>query len=226
MDPRAAYAGVRERVIELVRGLDEAAAATVAPATPAWTVKDLCAHLAGVLADIRDGNLDGVGTEPWTATQVETRRGKSLGDVLDEWEANAKEVEPMIDELPPRGCAQLVSDAWTHEQDIRGALRMPGGRDTDAARTALDAFVSGLIRRAMKAGLALRVRSDGREWTTDEVEGAATLTADPFELTRALSGRRNAAQVRAFDWDGDPGPYLEVFGQFPLRDEPLVEDGR
>lgn len=222
MDPRAAYAGIRERVTDLTGGLDEAAAATIAPATPAWTVKDLCAHLAGVLADIRDGNLDGVGTEPWTARQVETRRGMTLDEVLDEWRRNAEAVEPMISELPPRGCAQLVSDAWTHEQDIRGALRAPGGRDTDAARIALRAFVSGLIRRVEIAGLALRVRAGGEEWTT-EWEPTVTLTADPFELTRALSGRRNAAQVRAFDWDGDPAPYMEVFGAFPLRDDPLVE---
>lgn len=224
MEPRAAYAGVRERVTELVRGLDEAAAATIAPATPTWTVKDLCAHLAGVLADIRDGNLEGVGTDPWTATQVEARRGRSLDEVLDEWQANAETVEPMMRELPPKGCAQLVSDAWTHEQDIRGALRMPGGRDTDAARIALDGFVAGLMRRVLKRGLALRVRADGREWTSEEgQEPAVTLTADPFELTRALAGRRNAAQVRAFDWDGNPAPFIEVFGQFPLRDDPLVE---
>jgi hypothetical protein len=59
------------------------------------------------------------------------------------------------------------------------------------------------------------------------VEGAgapaATLSAAPFELFRALSGRRSLDQVRSLAWDGDPAPYLEVLAPYPLPPSPLLE---
>lgn len=53
----------------------------------------------------------------------------------------------------------------------------------------------------------------------------ATLTAEPFELFRALTGRRSAAQVRRLDWSDDPEPYVPLFGVglFAMRDTDLVE---
>jgi hypothetical protein len=57
------------------------------------------------------------------------------------------------------------------------------------------------------------------------VEGAgppaATLAGAPFELFRALSGRRSAGQVRSLAWDGDPAPYLDVLSPYPLPPSPL-----
>jgi hypothetical protein len=52
---------------------------------------------------------------------------------------------------------------------------------------------------------------------------AATLAGDPFELFRALSGRRSLDQVRALAWDGDPEPYLDLFAPYPMPASPLVE---
>jgi hypothetical protein len=51
----------------------------------------------------------------------------------------------------------------------------------------------------------------------------ATVTAPPFELFRALSGRRSLDQIRDFSWDGDPEPYLGVFSPFEAPREPVVE---
>ncbi len=36
---------------------------------------DALAHLVGVAVDLQAGNLDGVGSEDWTAAQVDARRG-------------------------------------------------------------------------------------------------------------------------------------------------------
>jgi uncharacterized protein (TIGR03083 family) len=54
-------------------------------------------------------------------------------------------------------------------------------------------------------------------------EGA--LKVSSFELMRALSGRRNAEQIKAFDWSVDPAPYLPAFqfGPFTTRPDPLAE---
>jgi hypothetical protein len=47
--------------------------------------------------------------------------------------------------------------------------------------------------------------------------------AEPFELFRALSGRRSAGQVRSLAWDGDPAPYLDVLAPYPMPPSPLRE---
>jgi hypothetical protein len=73
----AAYGVVRERVTALVRTLDPAAEATPVPATPAWSVHDLLAHLVGVSRDAVEGRLDGVSTDAWTAAGS---REVSLGE--------------------------------------------------------------------------------------------------------------------------------------------------
>jgi hypothetical protein len=49
------------------------------------------------------------------------------------------------------------------------------------------------------------------------------VAADPFELFRALSGRRSLDQVRALAWVGDPEPYLELFAPYPMPASPLIE---
>ena len=47
---------------------------------------------------------------------------------------------------------------------------------------------------------------------------------DSFEFFRALAGRRSTAQVLAYDWSGDPAPYLPVLNHFgPLPDEDVIE---
>ena len=44
--------------------------ATPVPCTPAWTVRDVLSHVAGIPDDALNGRLDGVTTEPWTSTIV------------------------------------------------------------------------------------------------------------------------------------------------------------
>ncbi|MGH2760230.1 MAG: maleylpyruvate isomerase N-terminal domain-containing protein, partial [Actinomycetota bacterium] len=67
---------------KLVSHLDDAVLREPVPATPEWSMTDVIAHLAGILADIRAGNLEGVATDPWTAKQVEARRGRKIPQLL------------------------------------------------------------------------------------------------------------------------------------------------
>jgi hypothetical protein len=57
------------------------------------------------------------------------------------------------------------------------------------------------------------------------VAPAGTLGVEEFELLRALTGRRSAAQIRGFDWSVDAEPYLPVFGlgPFTIRSADLIE---
>src|SRR5688500_18037239 len=195
----AAYRGVRERVTTLVEAGD---ADAVVPGCPAWSVKDVVGHLAGVIADILDGRLDGVATDPWTAAQVDARRETSLADVLAEWNARAPEVEAIVDGFGGAG-HQLVFDAVTHEHDVRGALHRPGATDTDAVRIGAGFGVPGYLAVVAERKLpALGVSTpSGASWASGD-QPSVRLRATEFELLRALTGRRTVDQVRALEWDG------------------------
>ncbi len=116
-------------MIGLVRGASEAQLEAHAPATPEWRVRDVLAHVVGVTTDILNGAMDGVATDAWTDRQVQTRRAP-VRDLISEWEANGPAIDPLI---PSFGGAvgQFLTDAVTHEQDIRGALGQPGARECE-----------------------------------------------------------------------------------------------
>lgn len=203
------YRANRRSFTDLGRSLDEAEGAVVVPATPAWTVRDNFAHMAGVAADVLAGRLDGAATDPWTQAQVDARAGRTLAEVLDEWERLGPEVEvalaPREDRVDPR----LVIDMWTHEQDVRGALGRPGGDRTTTVAWMVPMLVDGWVRRAAAAGLpGLRVVAGGA--TAGDPGAPVVVEVDPYEAARATTGRRSVAQVAGFAWSGtdDPTAYV------------------
>ena len=225
MDCTHAYRDARARITELLRAAatEPAAAGRLVPACPEWTVKDAAAHMAGVAADILAGNLEGVGTDPWTNAQVEQRAEATLDAVLAEWD----EAGPAIEELFAGGSApaQLVFDLATHEHDVRGALGAPGAKDADSTHIAegwvLDSW-SATARGLDVPPLRLVVGSRTVEVGDDP---PTTVFIPPFEALRALTGRRSVAQLVRYDWDGDPTPWLPTFtwGPFTVRATDLVE---
>lgn len=219
----ADYRAVRERITTLVSDLDSQRASTSVPACPDWSVHDVIAHLAGVCSDILSGRLEGVTTPPWTAAQVEARRDRSMQELLEEWASAAGQVEPLAPLFPGRAAQQMVADVVSHEHDLRGALNRPGARDSEAVFVALDFLVRSFLESGL-AGSSLVVRAGGLEWATPE-RGEAVLESEPFELMRALSGRRSLAQVEGLGWSVDPNPYLSAFtwGPFQPAERDLVE---
>lgn len=227
----AVYAGCRERITELVRPLGSQAAQIMVPTCPAWSVHDLVAHVVGSADNVVAGRLEGAPGEAWTAAQVDARRDRSIEDVLAEWESLAPAIQKMIDEGTHRGPLHFrleeaaTSDALSHEHDIRGALNQPGARDSDAVPVGLHFYSTNRIDMAAMHGLSLRIRvTDGTEFGDPDAE--VTLTGEPFELLRALSGRRSAAQLRKLDWLGDPElviPDFERTGALRPPAEPIEE---
>lgn len=218
-----AYHGVRVRVTDLVSVAGDDALEQVAPATPDWTVKDNLAHLAGVTADIVNGNLDGVGTERWADAQVEARRDAGVAAILAEWDTCASTVESMADHLGRSG-AQLVTDAATHEHDIRGAMARPGARDSDAVQIAFD-FVGTVLGDEFDAAgrTALLVEHDAGTSTFGNGDETVTLRITRFEFLRASTGRRCPEQIAAYDWAGETPSVNLVLARFTARADPLEE---
>jgi uncharacterized protein (TIGR03083 family) len=177
------------------------------PATPAWRVRDVLAHVAGVCDDIVHGNTEGVATDAWTAAQVEKRRSWSADEILADWELNGDAVGILIAGLPAARSGQLLFDTWTHEQDIRGALRIPGGRESVLfARTWEWAteVMDGRDHSEQRTALGLVADGVTREVGVGPTE--SSVHTSRFELLRAMSGRRSVAQVSGWRWDGSPDP--------------------
>jgi uncharacterized protein (TIGR03083 family) len=209
----AAYAGTRERITALLRGVDPTGRV---PACPDWTVKDVAAHCAGVVDDVLAGRLDGVATDPWTEKQVAARVDTRLDDILDAWAEQSPAFEAMLDDVGPAG-EQAVFDVTTHEHDLRGALAAPGAQDSDAVSIGLRWLAPTFAAQVAENRLGpLCVRTtSGHAWASEDGADAA-VEGSPFELFRALSGRRSRSQLCALTWTVAPEPFLPAFEWGPF----------
>jgi uncharacterized protein (TIGR03083 family) len=220
----ASYRGCRERVTEIVTGLDDEDLTRRVPACPDWTVRDLAAHMVGVAADFSVGNLEEVGAPEWTSSQVAGRVDRSIAELIEEWTKLAEQVEPAADLIPPGAAQLLVGDAVTHEHDMRGAVGRPGSRESDAVWIGLDRYVRLFGKRIKDAELSsVVIRSGAREWKAGIREPETTLRGDAFELLRALTGRRTLDEISALAWVGDASAYLEIFSTYPPASTSLSE---
>jgi uncharacterized protein (TIGR03083 family) len=216
----AAYADLRQRVNELVAGLADRSG-DVVPACPDWRVRDVIGHLAGVVDDVLGGRLDGAGSEPWTAAQVAARRDVEVDEVLASWNAQAPQLEAVLDSFGPAG-HQLLMDAATHEQDLRGALGVPGARDSEAVRLGLGWLVDAFQGAGVRVGVV--ATDTDRSWPVEDA--VATATGSSFDLLRSFSGRRTEDEVRTrLAWEGDVDAVLPslTFGPFRPPATPLGE---
>ncbi|SEP52421.1 maleylpyruvate isomerase family mycothiol-dependent enzyme [Amycolatopsis saalfeldensis] len=216
---RVAYRQVRANVGRLLHDRPDAAGYPV-PACPGWTVRDLVAHLAEVSSAVICG---------WEGRPDSARlSGEGLGVevLLAEWNAMAERADRLLSEADPRQGGIAVMDAFTHELDLRYALRVPPPAEHPAYPGALDTLVQGLSRSLTAHGLpALGLEAEGDQWVAGAGEPGATVRADRLDLCRSLAGRRTPEQIGALSWDTDPTRWLPAFTWGPFRPpvEPLAE---
>ena len=223
IDHAAIYRSIRLRVTDLVGNLPDDVLDRQAPATPAWRVRDIVAHLAGGTADIVAGNLEDVASDAWTQAQVDARIDVPLVEVLEEWERCSGTVEPTIEDFPPIMRMMLITDALTHEHDIHGAIGTEGDRASEAVAFAFHG-VSRAIGAQRGDGGALHIVHDGGHAVVGDGGPTATVRTSRFEIVRAGVGRRSYEQIAAWDWDGEPLVESLVLGRFsPPRPGPLIE---
>lgn len=237
------YAVTRKELANFVSSLPEEDLDRPVPATPPWSIHDVIAHMAGVFTSIAAGDFpkeffDALGSEQgitllneWTDRQVDARRDRSLQDLLDEWENATAAVLPMIrgdmpwpQEVVSYAAYVLMTDLAVHQQDIYGALGLVKDRDEHPIAIAYSTFVAGVdIRIQESGGPSLRFLTEYKEKVAGGGEPVATVRGPRFELFRALSGRRSPEQVREYEWDGDPEPFITFFYPYGEREEALVE---
>jgi hypothetical protein len=204
-----AYLGSRQRLSALARSLGDDGVQVMVPATPAWRIHDVIGHLVGLVADVAALNLEGLGSDEWTEAQVAARRERSIDEVVAEWDDNGPGMEELLELLPVEQAESVVGDIAAHEMDVWGALGRTEARTSDTVSIGVRRYRRAFAERVEAAGLPAL-----------DLDGLA----DPFELFRGLTGRRTAAQVRAYAWgDVDPEPYVAVFSTYGMAKEPLTE---
>ncbi len=222
------YRDTRERLTALIAALDEQSLATPVPACPGWQVQDVVAHLAAVVEDALAGRLTGPPSDAQTAVQVARYKGRPMTRTLAEWTAGAPQFEEIITALdvPP-----AVVNVASHEQDIRGALGLPGARDTEAIWQ-----MGGWLLRGLRTPVPVRVTVEDAEFRVGPAGGGRAAAEPPpgagreepvlglrttrYEAFRWRMGRRSRDQLVALDWSGDPAPVLDhlvVFGPAPAE---------
>jgi uncharacterized protein (TIGR03083 family) len=221
VDAIAEWTNAQRRVVDLVGYLDEKDFGQTVPACPDWTVVQLLAHMVGLNADVLAGDEPDDHNRTWTQAQVESRAGRGPDDLVTEW---LTLTEPMQDWMRQHGVRPL-NDIVIHEQDLRGAVGRPGGRDTDGLAAVRDTMAERFSSRIRRAKLApVELRSPDWIFSTGDSAPGLVLSAPTFDLTRALMTRRTADQLRAWARSGELDPYLPMFGGLgPLPDQPLPE---
>jgi uncharacterized protein (TIGR03083 family) len=217
----AEYGKLRARVRDVLAASDAAALDLRAPATPEWRVRDVLAHLVGVVDDVRNGRLYGVATDPWTDAQVNARKDCTVAEMLDEWDELSPAFEAGLAQLPMSITGQALFDAVTHEHDIRHALGQPGARDNQAVSYVFDWMV---YSRTAAGRPALRFHTGNAVTVAGVGDPIATVKGSRFELLRATTGRRSASEIEALEWEPRTDAAQMLSSPiFTLRDEPLGE---
>lgn len=221
-DIAGSYRETRLRLLDLAPLLTTEQLATRTPTCPDWTVKDIYGHLAGLAVEVADGRIEDRGSPERTAGQVAARRDRRIDEVCAEWAEVGGTVETMM-RATGRALTALAIDAWTHEQDLANAAGVHSGRDGSGLPLAMNSAWA-LKAKIRSAGLPpLRVVSDGVDWVIGDGEPGAVLRLDPYELARAFMARRSLDQLAAYDWQGDPAPYVPLIPVFEPPAHDIVE---
>jgi uncharacterized protein (TIGR03083 family) len=238
LDLGTAYLDLHRRMVDATAA--PAVHATVVPACPDWTVRDVVGHVAGLADDAVSGRLpsltlvdpagDASTRDGMTDAQVRRNRSLDYTHVVAGWRNAIDRLTPMLrGEQPFPGQlfgadAVLVTDLWVHDADVRGALGLARPPEDAAMSVALSSYAFVVAQRIRGLGLpAIELRYAGKQRRVGDGEPAAVLTGERYELVRMLAGRRSSKQIAAMDWAGDPGPYLAILPAYGQRADDLVD---
>ncbi|WP_231988740.1 maleylpyruvate isomerase family mycothiol-dependent enzyme [Mycobacterium sp. 1274761.0] len=210
------YQDTKDRIMELVGGLDDAGLNTSVPACPGWSVRDVVAHLAAVADDWAEGRLTGAPSDAQTADQVARFAGQDVTEIDAVW---ADAVARLTSRAANDGLEPPVGDIACHEHDIRAALGTPGARGSDAVHYSSDRLLANL-----RTPVPLRVKVEDAEYRSGPEGGRElSLFTTRFEALRWRTGRRSRNQLAAMDWSSDPAPVLDHLFLFGPAEADVVE---
>jgi len=210
--PGAAYALVREELITALCSLDDAGAAMMTPSCPAWSTKDVVAHLCGLNAEKLAGVQGSLGADEATTRQVADRASLTLPQVIDEWQSLAEPVRGFM-AAEPAMAAAFLADLVVHVFDLAEVHAQPTAAAAAATPLSAQRYVPLLQTRvADVVDVALEVElTDGATWPAPDGSQAdqMSLRATSHGFLRGVTGRLTRAQVESLGWSGDPSRILD-----------------
>jgi len=200
-------------------------------ACPAWSIKDVYAHLAGISTDIMAGNTEGAATEAWADGHVADRADHSLVQVLDEWEASGVGVTDTMRQAGDFFPFQLFVDQFTHGWDIRSTLGDPAAAvpELSAYEQFLPDFFANLTERTPSDLAALTLKVGGQSFDLGHGDSIGELELDLFEYARISMGRRSRSQLDVLPWPDtvtDPSPYIDLLVVWSVNPYDVVDPAR
>ncbi len=242
-DPMATYQESIRDISQLLEGLDRSQWDLLTPC-PGWTVADIVAHLidldAMAMGEPKPDHSPDWDSLPhvkspsnqFTELGVDYRRGTppavllqqlndTAGALMEFLSSNSPTIKvPWVkDEIPlDRFLSMRTFDAWTHEQDIRATVKLPGNLGTNPARTTAQRMIAAtpliwgkkvgapvgsaltltLTGPEVEGSVHIVVDSDGRASFIDsQVNGATTISMSWPDFLNAFTGRVPASESLA-----------------------------
>jgi uncharacterized protein (TIGR03083 family) len=221
----ALYAYGKEHVLALVRTLRSDQLVAPVPGCPGWTVHGVVSHLAGIATDAIEGRLAGIPDDAHTGAQVAQRADNPTSVVLREWERSASQFELVLNRMPSAPLPAAI-DVAVHEQDIRGAVEMPGHRDNPVIHLVVTLMINGWCASLRDANLDVpAIFTANGDLIGGDRDSTIGWTTTEFEIFRTAFGRRSAAQFAANFEGADPLPYLARLVRFQVAIHDIFEDG-
>jgi len=182
----------------------------------ALALAELRERVSALVRDLDPSTLD----RPAPATP-EWRVRDVLAHMVEQWEQLGPRFETMLAGAPAEIAGQALFDAATHEHDLRHAIGRSGARQSDAMGLGWDWFVE---TRTRMGAPAIRLRNELRDDVAGEGEPRVTVRAPYFELFRAATGRRTAAEMASYEWEPAPDAAMLLAAPFfTIRTESLSE---
>jgi uncharacterized protein (TIGR03083 family) len=107
---------------QLAPTLTEEQLDSTVPGTPAWTVHEVLAHLAGGATDAVTGRMDGAPSPEWTSRHVNERAHLPVADLMTELREHQDAVADSVVDNPRPA---LVWNIAVHHADLHEALGLP-----------------------------------------------------------------------------------------------------
>jgi uncharacterized protein (TIGR03083 family) len=226
VDPAAVYEAERLAFVSLIGSLPAAELEGNVAATPLWTVRDVLSHVVGITADLNAqqfGNGDG---DAWTLAQVTARRDRTVEDLAAEWDREAPVFEVGLRLFGYTFGAHYLGDLLQHVCDVEATIGRSPVRDDVAVVVGLD-FYLGSFEEALGAQTVggVDIRAGRESWRLGTGDAVASLAATPYELFRALGGRRTRDEIAALDWAGDADRFIGLLSRYPMPLASLQEPG-
>lgn len=174
-----------DAITALAGGLTDDQLSLTVPGTPAWTVHDVLAHLAGGPADGVTGRMDGAPGPEWTARHVSERAVLPVTDLLEEMHTHQEGVAASVAGSPRPA---VVYDIAVHHADLHEALGLG---------PVPERFWSPVVE-AVAPQILSQAPATVRAGEGTYGAGGPRVQVAPYELFRALFSRRSRAQMRSW----------------------------